>query len=31
MQYQQVIQVVDYTAKLVSRLLDERFEKGSER
>jgi len=31
MQYKQVIQVVDYTAKLVSRLLDERFEKGSER
>jgi heat-inducible transcriptional repressor len=31
MQYQQVIQVVDYTAKLVSRLLDERFEKGKER
>ena len=31
MPYKQVIQVVDYTAKLVSRLLDERFEKGSER
>jgi heat-inducible transcriptional repressor len=31
MQYKQVIQVVDYTAKLVSRLLDERFEKGIER
>ncbi len=31
MQYKQVIQVVDYTAKLVSRLLDERFEKGKER
>ncbi len=28
MQYKHVIQVVDYTAKLVSRLLDERFEKG---
>ena len=31
MQYRQVIQVVDYTAKLVSRLLGERLEKGSER
>jgi heat-inducible transcriptional repressor len=31
MQYKQVIQVVDYTAKLVSRLLGERFQKGIER
>ncbi len=31
MQYRQVIQVVDYTAKLVSRLLGERFQKGIER
>jgi len=31
MQYKQVIQVVDYTAKLVSRLLGERFQRGIER
>ncbi len=31
MQYKQVIQVVDYTARLVSRLLGERFQKGIER
>jgi heat-inducible transcriptional repressor len=30
MKYKQVIQVVDYTAKLVSRLLAERFQKGIE-
>jgi heat-inducible transcriptional repressor len=29
--YRQVIQVVDYTAKLLSRLLGERFQKGIER
>ena len=31
MQYRQVIQVVDYTAKLLSRLLSERLQKGIER
>jgi heat-inducible transcriptional repressor len=31
MQYKQVIQVVDYTAKLLSRLLRERFQRGLER
>ena len=31
MQYWQVIQVVDYTAKLLSRLLSERLQKGIER
>jgi heat-inducible transcriptional repressor len=31
MQYKQVIQVVDYTAKLLSRLLQERFQRGLER
>ncbi len=31
MQYKQVIQVVDYTSKLLSRILDERFQKGIER
>lgn len=31
MQYKQVIQVVDYTAKLLSRLLGERLQKGLER
>ena len=30
MQYKQVIQVVDYTSKLLSRLLGERFERGLE-
>ncbi len=28
MQYRQVIQVVDYTAKLLSKLLEERFQRG---
>ena len=28
MQYKQVIQVVDYTAKLLSKLLGERFQRG---
>jgi len=31
MQYKQVIQVVDYTSKLLSKLLGERFQKGIER
>ncbi len=31
MQYKQVIQVVDYTAKLLSRLLGERLQKGLDR
>jgi heat-inducible transcriptional repressor len=31
MQYKQVIQVVDYTAKLLSKLLGERFQRGIER
>jgi len=31
MQYKQVIQVVDYTAKLLSKLLDERYQRGIER
>jgi len=31
MQYKQVIQVVDYTAKLLSRLLEERLQKGLDR
>jgi len=31
MHYRQVIQVVDYTAKLLSKLLDERFQRGIER
>ncbi|HAK59876.1 MAG TPA: heat-inducible transcription repressor HrcA [Nitrospiraceae bacterium] len=31
MQYRQVMNVVDYTAKLLSRLLNERFQKGIER
>jgi len=31
MHYKQVIQVVDYTAKLLSKLLDERFQRGIER
>jgi len=31
MQYKQVIQVVDYTSKLLSKLLGERFERGIER
>jgi heat-inducible transcriptional repressor len=31
MQYKQVIQVVDYTSRLLSRLLDERLKKGLER
>jgi heat-inducible transcriptional repressor len=30
MQYRQVIQVVDYTSKLLSRILDERLKKGIE-
>lgn len=31
MQYRQVIQVVDYTSRLLSRILDERLKKGIER
>ncbi len=31
MHYKQVIQVVDYTARLLSKLLDERFQRGIER
>ncbi len=31
MQYKQVIEAVDYTAKLLSRILDERLQKGIER
>jgi len=31
MQYKQVIQVVDYTSKLLSKLLEERFQRGIER
>lgn len=31
MQYKQVIQVVDYTSKLLSKLLGERFQRGIER
>ncbi len=31
MHYKQVIQVVDYTAKLLTKLLDERFQRGIER
>ena len=31
MQYKQVIQVVDYTSKLLSRILDERLQRGIER
>ena len=31
MQYRQVIQVVDYTSKLLSRILDERLQRGIER
>ena len=31
MQYKQVIQVVDYTSRLLSRILDERLKKGIER
>jgi heat-inducible transcriptional repressor len=31
MQYKQVIQVVDYTSRLLSRILDERLQKGIER
>jgi heat-inducible transcriptional repressor len=31
MDYKQVIQVVDYTARLLSKLLDERFQRGIER
>jgi heat-inducible transcriptional repressor len=31
MQYKQVIQVVDYTSRLLSKLLGERFERGIER
>jgi heat-inducible transcriptional repressor len=31
MQYKQVIQVVDYTSKLLSKLLGERFQRGLER
>ncbi len=31
MHYKQVIQVVDYTAKLLSKLLDERFQRGIDR
>ncbi len=31
MQYRQVIQVVDYTSRLLSRILDERLRKGIER
>lgn len=31
MQYKQVIQVVDYTAKLLTKLLGERFQRGIER
>jgi transcriptional regulator of heat shock response len=30
MQYKQVIRVVDYTSKLLSRILEERFERGIE-
>jgi heat-inducible transcriptional repressor len=31
MQYKQVIQVVDYTSKMLSKLLAERFQRGNER
>ena len=31
MQYKQVIHVVDYTAKFLSKLLSERFQRGLER
>lgn len=31
MQYKQVIQVVDYTSKLLTKLLEERFQRGLER
>jgi heat-inducible transcriptional repressor len=31
MQYRQVIQVVDYTSRLLSRILDERLKRGIER
>ncbi len=31
MQYKQVIQVVDYTSKMLSKLLEERFQRGLER
>ena len=31
MQYKQVIHVVDYTAKLLSKLLGERFQRGLDR
>jgi heat-inducible transcriptional repressor len=31
MKYKEVIQVVDYTAKLLSKLLGERFQRGIER
>jgi heat-inducible transcriptional repressor len=31
MQYKQVIQVVDYTSRLLSRILDERLQRGIER
>jgi heat-inducible transcriptional repressor len=31
MQYKQVIHVVDYTSKLLSKLLGERFQRGIER
>jgi heat-inducible transcriptional repressor len=31
MQYKQVITVVDYTSRLLSRILDERFQRGIER
>jgi heat-inducible transcriptional repressor len=30
MQYKQVIRVVDYTSKLLSRILEERFERSIE-